>query len=148
MSAPLATRRTLLIGAAGLTAVAVSQTTPAGWRVVDTSVEHPDAALLAACATFAIACANMAAISAADAPTDAELEVVVDAWRAPIDTITDTPATTPEGVRAKAQAVIGYFANTGVSKYNWETLEEAMSGHEMMAWRLAHEIVAMGSAVS
>lgn len=120
-----------------------------GWRYVDTSVSHPDAALITLCATFATACADLARINATDDPSDDELDAVVGAWAEPINAIIATPATTLAGAKVKAQAVIDYFANSGgVSKYRWETVEDAMVGHEKMAWALAHEIVAMGSAVA
>ncbi len=145
----IATRRNMLIGTAIVAVAALTLSVASGRCAAGTPVEHPDAALIALCATFTAACAELARINTVDDPSDEELDALVAAWHAPIAAIIATPATTLAGARAKAQAVINYFGNSGrVSKYNWETVEEAMSGHEKMAWNLAHEIVAMGSAVS
>ena len=139
MSAIRATRRTLLIGTASTAAVVAI---PA----IHAATEHPDAALTSLCATFATACAELQRLNAMEDPTDDQLDAAVEAWNAPIDTIITTRASTPAGIRAKAKAMIGIFANGGVSKYRWETVEQAMTYHEKAAWALAHDILAMGSS--
>ena len=140
-------RRDFLAMTAG--AVAAKTMLPLAARAQGSQIEiftpHPDATLLALCQAFHQACTDLAAVNAKDDPTDEEIGPIVDAWGAPIDTITSTPATTLEGVRAKAQAVIDAFSSGGVDRHRGETVEETAGHHELMAWRLMHEILAMGA---
>lgn len=113
---------------------------------VQAAPDHPDAELLRRCSIFHVACADLAVVNAKDDPTDDEIAPIVAAWDDPIDDIIDLPATTMEGLQSKAQAVIDIFVSGGVDRCTWETVEERAESHEMMAWRLAHEIIAMGRA--
>ncbi len=112
------------------------------------SGHHSDAKLLEACESFAQAAEALKAVNAlplADV-TDEMIASIVAAWSAPIDTIIASPATSIQGIRAKAQAVIHAFETGGVEKGIHEPVEEAAGYHEMMAGRLCHEILAMGAA--
>ncbi len=109
---------------------------------------HPDATLLTACASFAVACAGIARINATPDLTDEDAAPIIRQWNAPIDTITNLPATTLDGIRAKAQAVIDAFESGGVNRSRGESVEQAAGYHELMAWRLAHNILAFAGRVA
>jgi hypothetical protein len=130
--------KTVLPIAAEAKGVSFLQTSP--------STADPDAILIALCATFSRACGEIRRLNATEGCADEDMDAAVEAFWAPIGGIIDTPATTKASIQAKAQAMIGMFANGGVQRYLHQTVEEAASRHEVLAWRLAHEIVAMGDA--
>jgi hypothetical protein len=64
-----------------------------------------DGELLRLCAEMEERQADVVRINRASGASDAELDAVLDDWWGTVEDITDTPARTPEGVRAKAGAV-------------------------------------------
>ena len=137
MSGLASTRRNLLgcaAGSAAATAI-LSSATPR------TAKSHPDAVLLAMCATFMVANAEKLRLDhALTGVSDEALEAATHAWFAPIDAITALPATTQEGVRAKARVMIAVFEGA-VPKMLKDTVESEGEYHELLAWRLAHDVL-------
>ncbi len=79
-----------------------------------------------------------------DHPRELALDAAVDhwceLWHDRLDTITTTPAHTPEGLRAKAlvlKIAVEAFAAPGYD----ETVEQNAAQHELLAWSLANDIL-------
>ena len=93
---PTTSRRGLLAGS-GVGAILAVVGAPAA--TAQAAAAHPDAALLASCASFSTACTGIARINASPDITDEDTIPIVEAWNAPIDTIIELPATTVEGIK-------------------------------------------------
>ena len=136
------TRRGLLACATPVLAIAWSAPTrPA------LSAEHPDAALLAVCTTFATLTASMDRMNADPTVADADLEATCCHWHEAVNELSDLRAVTAAGVQAKARAVIAAFrldVPTGVD----ETVESSAEPHELAAWSLLQDLVAGAGGIA
>lgn len=100
---------------------------------------HPDAALLAACAELKAAERATREADAALLCSDAEIAAVSRRWSDAMEAVSDLPATTPAGVRAKAEALL-IATRREVTVFDGETLEDSCESHEWLAYRLAEDI--------
>jgi hypothetical protein len=101
---------------------------------------HPDAALIAACEELKAAERATREADAAPSCSDAEMHAVCRRWSAAVEAVSDLPATTPAGVRAKAEAVL-IALRREVTVFPGETFEASCAPHEWLAFRLAEDIV-------
>jgi hypothetical protein len=106
--------------------------------------DNPDAALLAACADLMAADIEKARIDRAPGVSDDEITSAVNDWMAALDRVTELPATTLEGAKAKSRAVIAAF-KFKLPQMRGQTVESEAEYHEIVAWRLALDFVAMGA---
>ncbi len=107
-----------------------------------------DGELLAACRSLSRLYSEIQRIDAADDDTpesEAEVYATVDAWWAELNRIIDTPAFTPDGIRAKAGATriaLEYLATPMLD----ETVEVDGRGHERLAWSLVNDMLGRAGA--
>ena len=138
-------RRRLLAGT-GMAAIAAALALPVVVSPVipTTSPDHPDAALLATCATFAELTASIHRINAGTACDWDELTTINLEWHDTLEDLSDMRPTTPAGIQAKARAAIAAF-ELDVPSGIGSTVEEHAQPHEYAAWRLFHDVVQMGA---
>jgi len=102
-----------------------------------------DGGLLAACRSLSRLYTEIQRIDAADDDTpesEAEVYATVDAWWAELNRIIDTPAFTPDGIRAKARATriaLEYLATPMLD----QTVEADGRDHERLAWSLVADLL-------
>ena len=143
---PSTSRRRLLAGP-GLTAIAAVFALPSLAAPISpaTSPNHPDAALLAMCATFAGLTASIRRMNAAETCDWDDLTATNIEWHDTLEDLSDMRPVTLAGAQAKAQAVVAAFeldVPSGISS----TVEDDSEPHEWAAWRLLHDVLALGGA--
>ena len=144
--APLSTksdsspRRTFLGHIAGLgAAAAIVRTGTSAARAAS-----PDAELIALCTDYQ---RHRALVRRMDnhvgVHTDEEVDTACDAMRDTLAALSDMPATTREGIRSKATAMLTAFEYTVPTSIGG-TVEDHAERHEWLAYRLAQDVLAMG----
>ena len=141
---PPSSRRGLLAGT-GMAVIAAALALPAAVPPVIpiTSPDHPDAVLLATCATFANISATIHRMNAA-APCDWDDLTETNAdWHDTLEDLSDMRPVTLAGAQAKAQAVVAAF-QLDVASGLGSTVEDHAEPHDYAAWRLLHDVLALG----
>lgn len=132
---PALSRRAALAAPAALVAVAA----PAVAAV------SRDAELLAACEELQASYRQLMALNAADDAPDEVMDAAIQRWHRAQEWVSDLPATTLAGVRAKAAALMAAIRHDVVVKIG-STVEEYADLHEWLAYRLAEDVVALAGA--
>jgi hypothetical protein len=120
-----------------------SHVVPAAWSAKAVSVaagSHPDAELLRLCTELAACWTELDHLQAQKA-SDGEWNVAMDRWVNLVEQITDTPARSPEGLRAKANAARCVlkkhkFGGSGPIKVDIAACEE-----DLLSWSLIHDLL-------
>ncbi len=133
----LTTSRRTLLGAAPVFLLAGPSPEPAA-----------DADLLAACQRFLAVNAEMARLNADPFVIDGALDLFVVEHDERLLAVANTPARTAVGLRAKAGALIAALEMEVGSAIPYFGVEQRACPHEMIAWRLAHELLGIGQAES
>ncbi|MBX6745236.1 MAG: hypothetical protein IRY87_24640 [Acetobacteraceae bacterium] len=107
----------------------------------------PDAELLAACEELQDCYRHLMALNAADDTPDEVGDAAIQRWHQAQERVSDLPATTPAGVRAKAAALMAVIRHDVVVKIGG-TVEEYAVPHEWLAYRLAEDIVALAGGAA
>jgi hypothetical protein len=103
---------------------------------------NPDAMLIAACDRLRAVDAELlllerqgvpANLLSLDAAWDGQVEAASDAWDDAMRVVADTPAVTPAGLRAKADAVLAAFRREAAH------MPHETGPHEWLAYRLAED---------
>ena len=126
------TRRGALAGAA------LAQVSPAAPMVAVAA--EPDAALLAACEELKAVERATREVDEDPRISDAAVGAVARRWSAAVESESDLPATTPAGIRAKAEA-LRLVLRREVPVHFGETFEDSCEPHEWLAFKLAEDIV-------
>ena len=142
---PPPSRRRLLAGS-GLATIAAVFALPVAVPPVipTTSLDNPDAVLLATCATFAGLTTTIHRMNAATACDWDELTATNIEWHDTLEDLSDMRPVTLLGAQAKARAVIAAF-ELDVPSGIGSTVEDASQPHEWAAWRLFHDVLALGA---
>lgn len=101
---------------------------------------HDDAAVLDACVRFMDITREVDRLNVDPACEDAELTAALVAWHEAVDVVTNTRAWTAEGMCAKASVTLEVF-RLEVPNFVGDTVEGCAGFHELLAWRLAHDMV-------
>ncbi len=132
-----------MLAGSGFAAIAAAFAIPAAVPPITptTLPNHPDAVLLATCATFADLTATIHRMNAATACDWDDLTATNIEWHDTLEDLGDMRPIT----QAKARAVIAAFeldVPSGISS----TVEDDSEPHKWAAWRLLHDVLALGDA--
>ncbi len=134
-----ATRRRLIAGS-GLAVIAAPFVLPAAVPAVHAAPQ--DASLLTACMAFEAA---DNALYEPENPDDlAPLNPLCEAWNNALAVVADLRPVTLTGTKAKARVVMTAFGRD-VAPNRGETVENEAELHEYAAWRLLHDVLALGA---
>ena len=126
-------RRRLLAAAPAALALPVVASLPPGPL-------NPDADLIALCASIVVGHKEMDCYSdlypERDPPhVQARVRVLVDTGHAMSQQVADMRAATPEGIKAKARAMLSYMGETDTGALLWSNHDE------LLAWSIARDLL-------